>query len=306
MGTGKWDDKEWASYSTTNSHATKTTKEIFSSTMKGSLDPKNVMRESCDSDDNPESTPVIVGLDVTGSMNGVSDKIVRESLNKLIVDIHDRKPVTDPHILMAGIGDVEAGDRSPLQVTQFEADIKLADQLTDIWLENGGGGNSYESYALLWWFAANHTKCDSFKKRQRKGFLFTMGDEWPTPYLRAEDIERVFGTGPGEKVSMDQILTQASREWEIFHLQITEGWHGEAPMERNNHLPGWNDVLGQRALKVTDYHKIPEVIVSTMQIVNGENADAVVDSWDGSTSVVVREATKNLTKSGTRGGVATL
>jgi hypothetical protein len=276
--------------------------------MIGDLDPKGVTRESCDSDDNPNSTPIIVGLDVTGSMHGVCDKIVREALNKLIIEIHDRKPVTDPHILMAGIGDV-LYDSAPLQVTQFEADIRLAEQLTKIWLEGGGGGNAFESYALLWWFAAHHTKCDSFKKRGKKGFLFTMGDEWPTPKLAADDIKKVFGTGPQADVNMDEILTLASREWEIFHLVVTEGSYGDEPMtncKRGRDNVGWLEVLGQRALKVTDYHKIPEIICSTMQIVAGEDATKVIDSWDGSTSIVVREATKGLTVGGSTGGVATL
>jgi len=308
MGTGKWDSGTWDSYTNTRGHATKSTTEIYSSKkMKSALDPKGVIRESVDSDDNPNSTPVIVGLDVTASMNRISDKIVRGSLNKLILDIHNRKPVHDPHILIAGIGDAEAGDVSPLQVTQFEADIRLADQLTDIWLENGGGGNRYESYALMWWFAAHHTKCDSFKKRGQKGFIFTMGDEWPTPYLRPQDIERVFGEGPGEKVSMDQILTEVSREWEVFHLVLTQGSYGEMPMKSiDTRLQGWSDVLGQRALKVTDYDKIPEIICSTMQIVKGEDLDTVADSWDGTTAVVVREATRSLKGFKASEGVATL
>lgn len=311
MGSGKWDDGDWAKYATTNSHSTKSTHEIYSSrSMKDNLNPKGVMRESCDSEDNPNSTPIIVALDVTGSMHRISDSIVRESLNKLILDIHDRKPVSDPHILMAGIGDVEAYDQAPLQVTQFEADIKLADQLSDIWLEGGGGGNSYESYALAWWFAANHTKCDAFTKRKKKGFIFTIGDEWCTPYLRGEDIEKVFGKGPGEKVLMDQILTQVSRNWEVFHLVTTQGSYGDAPMDDvdkySGRLPGWKSVLGERALKVTDYKKIPEIICSTMQIIAGDSVDSVINSWDGSTSMVVREATQGLTNLTYGDGVATL
>ena len=89
MGSGKWNDSDWKSYTTTNSHSTKASvNDIFTSrSMKADLDPKGVMRESFDSSDNPNSTPVIVALDVTASMGRVSDKIVRESLNKLILDV---------------------------------------------------------------------------------------------------------------------------------------------------------------------------------------------------------------------------
>ena len=82
------------------------------------------------------------------------------------------------------IGDAEC-DRAPLQVTQFEADIRLADQLRELWIEGGGGGNRGESYHLPWAFAAMRTSTDCFERRGRKGYLFTIGDEPILPGISA-------------------------------------------------------------------------------------------------------------------------
>ena len=297
MGAGRWDADDWAKYAKTNSHDTKSRDELLSSrNLHSDLDPKNVIRESRDSDINPKSTPIIIGMDVSGSMGMVSEVMVRKGLNKTITELYARKPVTDPHILLAAIGDAEAGDSAPLQVTQFEADLRLAEQTEKIWIYGGGGGNSYESYLLVPYFAATQTATDSFSKRGKKGYIFTIGDEGPTPYLRSRDLERVTGKGlpNGGNISSDEVLTLSSREWDYFHIIVEEGSHARSHPEV---LLLWQKVLGQRVILLSDHTKLAEVIVSAIQIAEGETHDAVSSSWDGSTSLVVRSATKSLTKS---------
>lgn len=297
MGGGKWTDGDWARYSTTGTSSrlkadgsAKSTSEIFTKRgMDPDLDPMGVsMRESRDSEDNPESNAIIVGLDVTGSMGMIADKIAREGLNVLLQEIYDRKPVTDPHVMINAIGDVEVGDRAPLQVTQFEADIRLAEQLDKIYLEHGGGGNRYESYALPWYFAALHTSIDCFEKRGKKGYLFTVGDELPTPYLKAKDIEKVLGTAPQTDLDAEDLLTMVQRQYEVFHITVAEGYNARSNPDgiRN----AWNEVLGQRAIWLEDYTKLAETIVSAIQINEGAAASDVAASWDGDTSLVIAKA----------------
>jgi len=81
MGGGRWEAKDWDDYSTKTTVG-KSTREIYTSRkMDTSLDPKSIeIRESCDSDDNPNSNAVIVGLDVTGSMHSVLDAMARDGL----------------------------------------------------------------------------------------------------------------------------------------------------------------------------------------------------------------------------------
>lgn len=303
MGGGRFTDSDWKSYSSIHVEH-KSTAEVYSSrSIKNELDPKGVkVRESCDSIDNPNSTAVIVALDVTGSMSSVLDSMVRKGLNTLITEIYSRKPVTDPHLMIMGVGDVEY-DRSPLQVTQFEADIRIAEQLTKIYLEQGGGGNNYESYILPWYFAGHHTKIDCFEKRNKKGFLFTIGDEQPTPYLLTSQLELVLGYKPeGEKLTAEDLLTLVSRQYEVFHLMVEEGSYFSRSEDKV--VKGWTELLGQRAIRLADHTKLAEVIVSTLQIVAGEvDTKTVIDSWSRDTSLVVAKAIDGLANVKSEGGI---
>jgi hypothetical protein len=261
--------------------------------MDADLDPKDVkLRESCDSVDNPASNAIIVGLDVTGSMHSVLDAMARTGLNTLATEIYNRKPVSDPHIMAMGIGDVEMGDRAPLQVTQFEADIRIADQLTKIYLEGGGGGNCHESYMLPWYFAAFHTKIDCFLKRGKKGYLFTIGDEQPQMVLKAGDVEKVMGYRPQADLTIEDLYAKVSQMYHVFHIMVAEGSHYRGAGRTVN--AEWKAILGQRALLLEDHTKLAEVIVSAIQVNEGVEADKVTASWDGTTGLVVRKAIEGL------------
>lgn len=295
MGSGRWDSTRWDSYASKKVHNKKTVDAIYTSRgLKDDLNPKNIkMRESCDSKDNPNSTALVVGIDVTGSMGRLSEVMARKGLKTLAEEVYNRKPISDPHIMFMGIGDAEMGDSAPLQVTQFEADIRIAEQLQDLYLEGGGGGNRYESYILTWYFLAFHSKIDCFDKRGKKGFIFTVGDERPTPYLMADDIERVFGYRPQfEKITAEDLLDIVSRQYEVFHLIVEEG--NGYRHDGNEVSKRWNNLLGQRAIKLEDHTKMSEVIVSTLQVAGGDSIDAVTKSWSGDTSIVVSKAIKDL------------
>ena len=292
MGSGRMSDDDWSRYSTTHITGKSTAGIYKSTTIIPELDPKGVKcRESCDSVDNPNSTACIVGLDVTGSMSDVLEAAAK-GLGTLVTEIYNRKPITDPHLMFMGIGDAEAGDRHPLQITQFEADIRIAEQLTKIYFEQGGGGNSYESYSLAWYFAALHTKIDCFIKRRKKGYLFTIGDEQPTAVLRAEDVDRVLGYRPQLDYPPETVLTLAQRQYEVFHLIIEEGSHCRSHRDRT--VSEWTALLGQRAIPVSDHTKIAEIIVSILQREAGVDTAKIASSWDGKTALAVSRAIDGL------------
>jgi len=294
MGGGRWTDTDWATYASRTVDRAATVDDIYTSrSLNKNLDPKGVkLRESCDSTDNPNSTAVIIALDVTGSMDRVLDSMAREGLKTVATEIYNRKPVSDPHIMFMGVGDVNYDD-APLQITQFEADIRIAEQLSKIYLERGGGGNDSESYILPWYFASMNTKIDCFEKRNKKGILFTVGDECPTPYLTASQIEEVLGEKPQfDKITAEELLIMASRQYEVFHLIVEEGSYCSG--HKDQVVREWTKLLGQHAIKLSDYTKMGEVIISTLQVLAGESKESILASWDGTTSLVVKSAIEGL------------
>ena len=271
MGTGRWSERDWREYSQRNISGREKVEDIYTSrSLNPDLDPRGITyRESCDSIDNPNATPIIIGLDVTGSMGFILDNMARVGLRNLATEIYNKKPINDPHLMFMGIGDVKC-DSAPLQVTQFEADIRIAEALTKIYLEKGGGGNHCESYTLPWWFAAMHTKCDNFIKRGKKGFLFTIGDECPPEDLSSYEIERVLGYKPEfNTISTRELFRLVSEKYEVFHIIIEEGNYCRYYYERT--LNSWRSILGERVLSLKNHKDLANLIVEVLQKFNGRD-----------------------------------
>ncbi len=305
MGTRHFTEEDWDRYcATTNVRDTSTPTlggagSIYSSTkLKDNVNPINIeYREARDSEAHPSSTPIIVAYDVTGSMSPVLRAAI-ENLGTLNIEMKKRKPLPDPQVCYMGIGDVKF-DKAPLQVTQFESGVEQADALREIWLEGRGGSNNSESYLLPWYFAIHKVRADNMEKRHKKGFLFTMGDECCPDKLTAQDLQKVFGDGQYEDMSKEELLALVSRDWYVFHMIIEEGnyysnrYHID-DTRKDMCEASW-EFMGQNVIHVSDYNKIAEIIVSTMQVVNGESVDSVVNSWGTGTALVVAEAINGLT-----------
>jgi hypothetical protein len=291
MGGGTFDSGAYASFA--RSTAGKTHDKIYSSReLHPDLDPNGVkVRESCDSEDNPNSTPVIVALDVTGSMGMLATNIAQKGLGVLFEGILSRKPVTDPHVMFMGVGDSEC-DQAPLQVSQFEADNRIVEQLKKLWIEGAGGGNGYESYHLPWYFAAFHTTHDAYVKRGRRGYLFTVGDEPPPPRLTREEIASVCGDTPEQDFTSAELLALAQRSYDVFHIMIAEGNHARS--NARGVKADWAALLGQQAIWLEDHDKLAETIVSIMEVREGRDALTSSKAWGGDTARVVHDAVKNL------------
>lgn len=288
--TGKWEDDKFTAYAASTGLHTKTIGEVFKNrSMSQLLDPRGLsVRESRDSVTNPVSTPIMIGLDVTGSMGHIAHEMAKHGLNTTLRNIYDRRPITDPHCLIMGIGDIE-WDQAPFQISQFEADIRLLEQLQEVYIEGHGGGNHYESYALAWYAATHHTSCDAFEKRGKKGYLFTIGDEEPTARLPSHKLQEVFGSAPQGEVDLEHLLTLTRERWEVFHIIVAQGDYATRYPDRVK--ARWHELLGDDALWLANYKKLPEVIVSAIQVAEGADAGEVASSWDdpdGSIGAVVQ------------------
>ena len=250
--------------------------------------PKNITRESRDSAEHPNSTAVIFGIDSTGSMSRIYEAVAKK-FETAVVEIFERLPVPDPQIMFAAVDDVEAHGIDPLQVTQFEVDNKIAEQLFDLYYTGCGCGNGFESYQLLWYFASRHTSVDCYEKRKKKGILITVGDDGPQCNLSASDIKRVFGDAEAEDMTAEQLINEVNKKFEVYHICLEQGGS-----YRESDYKKWQELIGSHALKLSNYQKLPELLVSVLEIYGGKSVDDTANSWDGSTSIVIRDALSSL------------
>lgn len=227
MGCGSFTTSAYACYNsslgrdydtTTLRASVKSVQEAYKQTrLHPSLNPRGVIRECVNNEEHPNTIPVILALDVTGSM-GNACKEVAEALGVIMVDLY--KKFKDIEICIMGIGDL-AYDDAPIQISQFESDIRIAEALDKVWMEHGGGGNTYESYTAAWYMALRHTKLDCHKQG-RKGIIITMGDEALNPYLPQEELEAVTGDHLQDDVETPDLYEEASKKFDIFHIAVDD------------------------------------------------------------------------------------
>lgn len=274
MGGGSWTRDSFRTYSTSKNMSVDTSgsiigdyraQEIFKQKrIAPELDPKNVIRECCDSEEHPNTRPVILALDVTGSMGGASVKVAKE-LNVIMTELYEK--VNDVEFLIMGIGDL-AYDNAPIQASQFESDIRIAEQLDKIYFEGGGGGNAYESYTAAWYFGLRHCKLDCWGRGQ-KGIIITLGDEPLNPYLPKSALSDVIGDKLQSDVETDDLYKQVIAKYEVYHLAVNDAetsyrWH-EAGIKNT-----FGKYLDEHHLKVVNMDNLANTIVGI--VVNSEGS----------------------------------
>lgn len=181
------------------------------------LDPRNFkVRECCNSEEHPNTIPVILALDVTGSM-GEACSETAAALGTIILDLY--KHHKDIEICVMGIGDL-AYDHAPIQMSQFESDIRIAESLDKVYMEHGGGGNGFESYTAAWYMGLKRTRLDCYDKQQRKGIIITMGDEPLNPYLPVRYLNDAINGTEEADINTYQLYSEASQKFDIFHIAV--------------------------------------------------------------------------------------
>jgi hypothetical protein len=223
------------------------------------LDPKGVkVREARDSVAHPESLNIMFMLDVTGSMGGVPVK-VQAQLPKLMNKINTVSKVEHPQILFGAVGD-EFSDKGSLQVGQFESGIEMDIDISNFWLEGGGGGSNEESYQNAIYFASRNTVADAFEKRGKKGYLFLTGDEKPYPQVKSDSINHICGTAPqGGNISVGDIVKECSEKYHIFFIFPTNASNSSNHSIRKV----WIDLLGSdHVIFLEDEENICDTVAS--------------------------------------------
>lgn len=285
MGGGAWTTTAYCNYVSStigiddiSNLSAKSVNQFYTANkMDPALNPKGVkIRECRDSEEHPNTIPIILALDVTGSMGSACAAVARQ-LDKIITGLYE--DVKDVEFMVMGIGDF-AYDAAPLQVSQFESDVRICDQLSKIWFERGGGGNTFESYTAAWYFALNHTDLDCWK-RGKKGIIITMGDEPLNPYLPGKVFDRVFGYA-SQDIDTVELYQQVIEKYDIYHIIITDpessGWRYLDQDKKT-----WGKLLDGQHLFAKNSNELPEVIhdIVLAHVDGNETANTVTVTEEG-------------------------
>ena len=288
MGSGAFTTSSFVNYSVSKKRAVDSSGVVVTDNLQDfytqksihkDLNPYKVVRECCDSEEHPNTIPVIIGLDVTGSMGGACVKTA-QNLNTIITSLYDK--FEDVEFMIMGIGDLSY-DHAPIQVSQFESDIRIAEHLDNVYMEHGGGGNGFESYTAAWYFGLYHTALDCWK-RGKKGIIITMGDEPLNPYLPKEKLNKVLGDHVEADVETKDLYQLAKEKFDIYHIAIND--KDDCYKRYKDRVDkSFSKVLGED-FKIATLDELPKTIV-----------DCIKDSVDDVTTNPVDYSVDNTTNS---------
>ena len=292
MGCGSWTSKSFTSYANSRGMDVSTSgailgnysnQEIFKSrSINPALSPVNIMRECCDNDEHPNTVPVVLGLDVTGSMGDAAVEIAKK-LNVIMTKLYEK--VTDVEFMIMGIGDLSYDD-CPIQISQFESDIRIAEQLDKLYFEFGGGGNGFESYTVAWYMGSRHTKLDCLS-RGKKGIIITIGDEQLNPYLPLRGRYCGLEDATGDKLQADietkDIYEETSKKFNIYHLDVQHGRRWDEDEIETSFKKYLKDDHFRRVSMDSIANEIVDIVVSEVEnnkteepVIASENSEGII------------------------------
>ena len=274
MGSGIWTADSFAEYSTSMGRSLSkssstgyvtldssySAQDIYTShTLNEELNPYKVNRECVDTKEHPNTIPVILALDVTGSM-GQGAVEVAKKLNEIMMLLYTK--IRDVEFCIMGIGDI-AYDSAPIQISQFESDIRIAEHLDKIYFEHGGGGNIYESYTAAWYMGLHHTSLDAWK-RNRRGIIITMGDECINPVLNKGELTHFVGDSLQADIETTDLYPETINKFDIYHLSVDDkytSYHYNKDRIDNS----WQKYLDNKHYIVVNINNIANTIVNIIE-----------------------------------------
>lgn len=267
MGSGSWTTTSFTSYSSSSKcgatldslgrltgSGVSSNQNIYKQRqIHADLFPKNIVRECRDTDEHPNTIPVILGLDVTGSMGDTAVEVAK-SLNLIMTKLYSE--IEDVEFCIMGIGDLYC-DHAPIQMSQFESDVRIAEQLDKVYFEFGGGGNAYESYTAAWYMGLCHTDLDCWK-RGKKGIIITLGDETLNPYLNKDKINNFTGDTCQDDIKTNLLYEEASKKFDIYHINVN---HRSYKWLLDDDIPSsFKNVIGESHYYESTLNSLPDVI----------------------------------------------
>ena len=289
MGGGSWTSMAYNTYTTStrgmdavtySNFDFVNTQQVFQmNRMHQDLNPMNVVRECLDTEEHPKTVPVILALDVTGSMGKAAMEVAKK-LGVIMEAIYASKKVPDVEFCIMALGDLVC-DYSPVQISQFESDVRIAEHLDKVYFEGHGGGNSYESYTAAWYMGLHHCYLDCWK-RGKRGIIITLGDEQLNPYLPKDKLREFIGDSVQGDVESDDLYKQVCDKYIVHHISVNDQ---HSSYKRNN----WSGVVDESWKMLGENYHISTIAglqdMITEIIVGNAGADEGAESVFGTNEI---------------------
>ena len=185
--------------------------------------------------------------------------------------------------MIMGIGDL-AYDHAPIQASQFESDVRIAEHLDKVYMERGGGGNGFESYTAAWYFGLYHTKLDCWR-RGKKGIIITMGDEPLNPYLPRAPLSKVTGDNLEADVETKDLYELTKEKFDIYHIAIDD--FDDCYYRYKTRIDKTFKEVLKEDYKISTLDELPSTIVKCIEnSVNGYSTENSVEATNNNSNLI--------------------
>lgn len=114
------------------------------------------------------------------------------------------------------------------------------------------------------------------RRRGKKGYLFTIGDELYPKTLRKSEIESVFDITVQGDYNAEDLYKEVSEKYNVFHIIVEQGNY--CKRYKDKAISEWRGLIGRHAILLDDSKNISDVILSVIRVNEGENPESVVES----------------------------
>ncbi len=200
-------------------------------------------------------TPLVVGVDVTGSMAQWPGIIFQ----KLPVLYNEAKlHLPDVDISFCAIGDANI-DQYPLQVCDFAKGKPLEAGINSLYPEGGGGGGIKESYEIAAYFYARHCRLP-----QAKHALFVFcGDEGFYERIKVNTVRKMTGATIAQDLDSYDIFAELKKRFDVYMLRVP---YEDAEKDKAIHEQWQGALSRQTVLRMEDPKRIVDCIIGLTAI----------------------------------------
>ena len=200
--------------------------------------------------------PVVVSLDVTGSMS-TWPNLILERLALLGKEIEHHAP--NYALCISAFGNAEF-DSDPIQVPEFESGPPLEKLVEKIYPE-GGGVDGRQSSPLIAYYFLNHCKMDEAVKP----IFFIITDAFCNNKITKTVVKRFIGDNIEEDLDPEDIIHKLQEIFSIFVILRQDACHEY-----------WSGIVGhERVLPLHQPRDIIELIIGTVAKEVGELDDFI-------------------------------